>query len=218
MSVFSSTGVSEDIETEIRAAQTALRSALRDSLRVGVRLVCLLHSAKESCRHGEWDGWLRSHFDGSPRHARRLMELARAYPDPERLPEMTLSEGMRALTGATKKRKPTLPRVNGRLTPRGAKEAMGVIAPISAAAAQVAEMVKGEHLPRGCELARAVAKLRAAANRVASLLSAMAEAGDNGANAPLNPSIPTDGLEPAPWEWPSFVRRQSPLNRVHVVN
>lgn len=212
MAVFSSTGVSPEIETDIRAAQAALRGALRDSLRAGVRLGCLLQSARESCRHGEWEGWLRSHFDGSPRHARRLMELARAYRDPEQLPGMTLSEALRALTGTPKKRKPALPRVSERLAPRGAKEAIRVITPALAGAERVAELVADEHLPRACELARAVAKLRAAAKQVAELLAAMA-------TAPLNPSITTDGLEPAHWELQPFSGRgQFPWNREIVVN
>jgi len=174
VSHFSSFGVSALTERDIRAAQTAMRGALRDSLRAGVTLGRLLHTAKSECRHGEWEPWLRGHFDGSARHAQRLMLLATAHPDPDALPAMTLSEALRALTGAQRKPKPALPRVNERLTPRGAKEALGVITPAMAAGETLTAMLADEHLPGTCALARAVATLRRAARQVGQLLQAMA--------------------------------------------
>lgn len=184
VSHISSFGVSALTERDIRAAQTALRGALRDSLRTGVSLGHLLHVAKSECRHGEWEPWLRSRFDGSARHAQRLMALAVAYPDPEALPGMTLTEALRALTGAQRKPKPALPRVNERLTPRGAKEALGVITPAIAAGDALAALVAHEHLPGTCALARAVAAMRRAAREVGRLLQAMAGAEDDGADTP----------------------------------
>lgn len=180
VSHFSMFGVSALTERDIRAAQTAMRGALRDSLRAGVILGRLLHTAKSECRHGEWEPWLRGHFDGSARHAQRLMALAVAHPDPEALPAMTLSEALRALTGAQRKPKPALPRVNERLTPRGAKEALGVITPAIAAGDTLAAMMADEHLPGTCALARAVATLRRSAREVDGLLQAMAGDEDGG--------------------------------------
>ncbi len=181
----SSHGVSALTERDIRAAQTALRGALRDSLRGGINLGRLLHTAKSECRHGEWEPWLRNHFDGSARHAQRLMALAVAHPDPEALPAMSLSEALRALTGAQRKPKPALPRVNERLTPRGAKEALGVITPAIAAGDALAAMLADEHLPGTCALARAVATLRRAAKEVGQLLQSMA-GDDDGGDTPAN--------------------------------
>jgi hypothetical protein len=141
MSVITSNGVSAEIESEIRATQTALRDVLRDSLRTGVRLGQLLYSAKDSCHHGEWDAWLKRHFDGTPRHARRLMLLAREYPDPEQLPVMSLSEALRALSGARKKCKPVLFRVNERLSTLGAKTLLPRVTAIAQTAGEAVAVV-----------------------------------------------------------------------------
>ena len=85
-----------------------MRGAYRDSLRVGVSLGGLLARAKEICGHGQFLNWLKKHFEGSRRHAQRLMLLANAYPDPETIPALSLSEALRLLAGKESKQKSVL--------------------------------------------------------------------------------------------------------------
>ena len=59
----------------------------------------MLAKAKQACRHGQFLNWLDEHFEGSPRHAQRLMLLAKTYPDPEAIPALSLSEALRLLAG-----------------------------------------------------------------------------------------------------------------------
>jgi hypothetical protein len=177
----------------------------------------LLNSAKGCCHHGQWDAWLKRHFDGTSRHARRLMSLSREYPDPELVPAMSLSEALRALSGERRKCQPALPRVNERMSRIGAKTLLPRIEAIAQAAGEAVAVIRGEHLSKKSDLAKLAVRIRANASRLATMLAAMA-GDDDGANTPSTPSIATDGLEPTPGEWPSFVRRQSPLNREHVVN
>jgi len=92
-------GISEDLARRIWATQIELRGVYRDSLRVGVQLGHLLTEAKGECRHGEWGGWLKSHFEGSARHAQRYMELAREYPNPDDIPNLSLREALALIQG-----------------------------------------------------------------------------------------------------------------------
>jgi hypothetical protein len=93
-------GVPPDINRRVFTAQTELRGAFRNSVRVGVRLGHALSMAKEACRHGEFRGWLKTHFtDGSARQAQRFMELGREYPDPEKVPPLSLREALRLIAG-----------------------------------------------------------------------------------------------------------------------
>ena len=107
-------GVPAGLTRQVSAAQLQLRGAYRDSLRVGVRLGALLAKAKEICRHGEFEDWLDGHFEASARHARRLMQLARTYPDPKSIPALSLSEALRLLTAGEPEEKTV--RANERLS------------------------------------------------------------------------------------------------------
>jgi hypothetical protein len=95
-------GIPPELSQEIFIAQMELRGTFRDSLRVGVRLGHLLTDAKAVCRHGDFGKWLAANFEGSARHAQRCMELARQYPTPEDVPNMSLREALRLLSGTTK--------------------------------------------------------------------------------------------------------------------
>jgi hypothetical protein len=92
-------GVPPEISRQVFASQNELRGAFRDSVRVGVRLGHALSAAKEACRHGEFIPWLKAHFDGSARQAQRFMELGREYPDPEKVPPLSLREALRLIAG-----------------------------------------------------------------------------------------------------------------------
>ncbi len=92
-------GVPAELNRQVFGAQTLLRGAYRDSLRVGARLGFLLAKAKDACGHGQFLDWLNKHFEGSSRHAQRLMLLATAYPDPEAIPALSLREALRLLAG-----------------------------------------------------------------------------------------------------------------------
>jgi hypothetical protein len=92
-------GVSAELNRQIFAAQLKLRGEHRDSLRVAAVFGALLAKAKEDCRHGEFVNWLKIHFEGSERHARRLMRVARRYPDAEAIPTLSLNEALRLMTG-----------------------------------------------------------------------------------------------------------------------
>ena len=40
---------------------------------------------------------MKRHYQGSPRHAQNLMRLAKAYPDPENIPDLSLRRAIRLL-------------------------------------------------------------------------------------------------------------------------
>jgi hypothetical protein len=88
-----------DLNREIFAVQLQLRDAYRDSLAVGVKLGLLLNQAKVICPYGQFEKWAKEHFEGSARHAQRLMLLAREYPDPKTLPHLSLREALRLISG-----------------------------------------------------------------------------------------------------------------------
>ena len=77
-------GVPVEVDRQVFAAQLQLHGAFRDSLRVGALVGALLATAKDACGHGQFLDWLNKHFDGSARHAQHLMQIARAYPDPDK--------------------------------------------------------------------------------------------------------------------------------------
>ncbi len=109
-------GIPETLSSAIFSAQLELRGAFRDSLRVGVRLGHLLTQAKAACRHGEFGGWLKTHFDGSIREAQRFMELAREYPNPDDVPSLSLREALRLIRGK-RRRQPEKHFAHERLSP-----------------------------------------------------------------------------------------------------
>jgi hypothetical protein len=90
-------GVPAELNSRVFAAQLRLRGAFRDSLREGVGFGALLANVKQLCRHGEWVNWLKRHYQGSPRHAQNLMRLAKAYPHPEKVPDLSLRRAIRLL-------------------------------------------------------------------------------------------------------------------------
>ena len=92
-----------DLARQVFARQLELRGRFRDSLRVGVTVGHLLSRAKEICPHGEFQKWLKEHFEGSARHAQRLMTLAHEYPRPEDIPTLSLREALRLIAGRTNK-------------------------------------------------------------------------------------------------------------------
>lgn len=98
-------GVSPEVRQAVFAAQLQLRSTLRDSLRVGVLLGQLLTEAKNQCRHGEFSAWLQDHFEGTPRHARNFMALAREYPDPDDVPALSLREALKLIAGKSERQR-----------------------------------------------------------------------------------------------------------------
>jgi hypothetical protein len=95
-------GIPPKLSQTIFIAQMELRGTFRDSLRVGVKLGHLLIDAKAVCRHGDFGKWLAAGFEGTARHAQRCMELARKYPTPEDVPNLSLREALRLLSGTTK--------------------------------------------------------------------------------------------------------------------
>ena len=97
-------GIPRELTREVFTAQNQLRGAYRDSLRVGAWLGGVLAKAKQACRHGQFLNWLDEHFEGSPRHAQRLMLLAKTYPDPETIPALSLDEALRLIAGKEAKR------------------------------------------------------------------------------------------------------------------
>ena len=101
-------GIPRELTREVFTAQNKLRGAYRDSLRIGTRLGAFLAEAKDACRHGQFLNWLDEHFEGSPRHAQRLMLLAKTYPDPETIPALSLSEALRLLAGKEPKEETVL--------------------------------------------------------------------------------------------------------------
>ena len=101
-------GVPGELNRELFTAQNQLRGAYRDSLRVGAWLGGVLAKAKQACRPGQFPNWLDEHFEGSPRHAQRLMLLAKTYPDPEAIPALSLSEALRLLAGKEPREKTAL--------------------------------------------------------------------------------------------------------------
>ncbi len=103
-------GIPRELTREVFTAQNKLRGAYRDSLRIGTRLGAFLAEAKDACRHGQFLNWLDEHFEGSPRHAQRLMLLAKTYPDPETIPALSLSEALRLLAGKEPKQETVLAR------------------------------------------------------------------------------------------------------------
>ena len=99
-------GIPSELVQKLLRTQWELREQFRDSLRIGVRLGHLLETVRQQCRHGEWERWLKSHYEGTPRHTRRLVELAKEYPNPNDVPSMTLREALRLIAGksATEKK------------------------------------------------------------------------------------------------------------------
>ena len=95
-------GVSAELTEQVLRAEWQLRGQLRDSLRAGVTLGHLLQQAKGECRHGEWERWLKANYEGTSRHARRLVELSREYSDPNDVPAMSLREALCQLTKSQK--------------------------------------------------------------------------------------------------------------------
>ena len=68
----------------------------------------MLAKAKQACRHGEFLNWLDENFEGSARHAQRLMLLAKTYPDPEAIPAFSLRKALRLLAGKEPREKTVL--------------------------------------------------------------------------------------------------------------
>ena len=101
-------GVPVEVDRQVFAAQLQLHGAFRDSLRVGAWVGALLATAKDACGHGQFLDWLNKHFDGSARHAQHLMQVARAYPDPDKIPAISLREALRLLAGKAAKQKAVL--------------------------------------------------------------------------------------------------------------
>ena len=98
-------GVPLEVDRRVFTAQLQLRGAFRDSLRAGAGFGALLAMAKEACRHGQFLNWLKGHFDGSARHAQRLMQLAKAYPDPDKIPALSCDEALRLIAGKEAKQR-----------------------------------------------------------------------------------------------------------------
>ena len=92
-------GVSGELVSAIGAVQLELRGQFHDSLKVAVRLGHLLQRAKGECRHGDFECWLKQHFEGSVRHAQRFMQLAAKYPSEAELPTLSLREALRMIAG-----------------------------------------------------------------------------------------------------------------------
>ncbi len=101
-------GVPVELDRQVFGAQAQLRGAYRDSLRVGARLGVLLAKAKDACGHGEFLNWLDKNFEGSARHAQRLMQLAEAYPHPEAIRAFSLRKALRLLAGKEAKQETVL--------------------------------------------------------------------------------------------------------------
>ena len=91
--------VPAELNLQVFTAQNEVRGGYRGSLRAGARLGGLLAKAKAACRHGEFLNWLEKHFEGSARHAQRLMLLAKIYPDPETIPALLINAVLRLIAG-----------------------------------------------------------------------------------------------------------------------
>ena len=98
-------GIPSELVQKILRTQWELREQFRDSLHVAVRLGHLLETARQQCRHGEWERWLKAHYEGTPRHARRLVELAKEYRNPDDVPSLSLREALRLIAGKSKSEK-----------------------------------------------------------------------------------------------------------------
>lgn len=68
------THLAEHINAYHAAAQKHPEKLI-DALAAGT----LLLEAKETCRHGEWLGWLELHFSGDRRTAQRYMQISRRW-------------------------------------------------------------------------------------------------------------------------------------------
>ena len=66
------TTLPDQINAEHLACMQAAGKALEHAMRCGD----LLMEAKAGCQHGDWQGWLAEHFEGSDRTARAYMQLA----------------------------------------------------------------------------------------------------------------------------------------------
>ena len=101
-------GVPAELTRQVFAVELQLRGAYRDSLRVGAWLGGLFAQAKDACRHGDFQKWLARHFKASARHARRLMQVAKAYPEPATIPALSLDEALRRIARKEGKQKTVL--------------------------------------------------------------------------------------------------------------
>jgi hypothetical protein len=91
-------GVTRELNAEIANMQLVLESVLQDSVLVAHHLGVLLEEAFQSCRHGAWKYWLKEHFPKSQSTAERYRNLAKAYPDPSALTNLSLREALRLLS------------------------------------------------------------------------------------------------------------------------
>jgi len=220
-------GVPPAITAAVFRAQTALQGALRNSLAAGVKLGTALVTAKASCRHGDWGKYLKAHFSGSQRMAERYVLLAREWPDPQQVPQLSLREAL-ALVGGKRPKPQALQTENQRVTPRTA----AAIATALNRAADLAERAQRLQLSEGLAKTAPTVKQTAALLRAVRRLHAVFAAGPSSQQEPLAvprgsaataakkaraPGQPRVVQAPADKSWPECCRRQSPANRCHAV-
>ena len=147
-----------DLNERLAVAQKQLASnMLSGSVAVGR----ILTEAKEVLPHGEFQNWLKDHFEGSARHANRLMEVAVEYPGD--VPEISLREALKIIA-IRKKPKPAAPEPPARdptSNPKEArKEILAFLPVLEGTIGYVWDCVKVLDDPRALELATtAVASL-----------------------------------------------------------
>ena len=131
-------GVSQEIDRDMRIVQEEMRKDVDGSLRSAVKMGGVLQRAKLACYLGKFGAWLKGHFKGSPRKAQRFIFLSSKYPDPERVPNMSWSAALKALTiqaaqqpttYAHRRSSPAVVATGIEVTRRGASRSTGWSAP-----------------------------------------------------------------------------------------
>src|SRR5215217_7882574 len=92
----------DPLATRINEKYREVEGLARSTLKSAIELGQMLQEKKSALPHGEWGRWVKAYFEGSERQAQRYMQVYaerdKLLANPTRVSDMSLREGLRAIS------------------------------------------------------------------------------------------------------------------------